>query len=137
MKFAQKSILVTLLLTLFVNPTFAAKEGGAISVSEAAGAQIVLGKLLMSSGAAGAGAWSIEVGVSLAAVATLLAVMEISENSQERKKLVKAVVLAEAANYQATGEMGVILESAMNSIRVQNNELSDFEIIDAIVETLN
>ena len=73
------------------------------------------------------------IGISL--FANLLS--STTESDKNNLKMVKEVINKEAADYQMTGEIGLALGAAVNSLKTSYPEISDAEAIDSLVAAVN
>lgn len=94
---------------------------------------------LVLAGTFGAGA----AGLALANSAMILGLslgangLSSSTESEQNLKMVKEVINKEAADYQMTGEIGLALGAAVNSLKTSYPEISDAEAIDSLVAAVN
>jgi hypothetical protein len=60
----------------------------------------------------------------------------VSTNQKEKLVQAKAVIVKEVVDYQATGEIGLVLDTGVRAMKEKNLELSDAEAIDTLIEAL-
>lgn len=135
----NKSITLTLTMLVLSQATFAgmldSREEEIISttfLSSFTGGMVVAGTF-------GAGA----SGLALANSAMVLGLTLMSNNlssttdSEQNLKIVKEVINREAAVYQSSGEIGLVLGAAVNTLKSENAELSDAEAVDSLLAAIN
>jgi hypothetical protein len=127
MKKLQTTLIMTLLVTFFAStvPTKAYS-------SEALG--IMTEAVFFGAFTAGAGAALPEMTGFVASLAATGYTQGVFND--QKNKLAKEAIVREVAAYQTSGEVSLLLEFAINTLKSENPNLSDSEAIDILTEAV-